>query len=371
MNDKPISGASRRTVLAAVAGAGFVGLSSGRVRALGRYEAVESVIDGMVRDHGFQGVAAVGCGGRIEHVRSAGFWNIARNMPMEPDRQMGVASISKRLTATAVMRLVDQGLLSLDEPVTRWLPDYRADTGSRLTLRRLLSNCSGLADAFMPAVRAAPGLLAEPWISTEEAIRLFASGDLIFEPGARFDYVLVNWIIVQGVIEAATGRPYAEAMRSLVLEPLGMRRTTPIKPNDAASYRTVSPPVEWTNPRPPFLVAGGGYYSTAADLMRFAHRVYDTDFLSRTSRDQLTTIEVKSDSYALGGRMRKVAIQGVEVEAAWDTGSSSGFRSVLGYRLDRQGTVVILNNTAISQRVMDGFAEALLRAHAADHAAAA
>ncbi|HWW12285.1 MAG TPA: serine hydrolase domain-containing protein, partial [Brevundimonas sp.] len=299
---------------------------------------------------------------RITH--AAGMAQIARGVPMRAATSLGIASISKRLTAVAVMRLVDEGRLSLDAPITTWLADYPAETGARITLRRLLSNSSGVPNPFRAAVEADPALLEEPWISTAEAVRRLATGDLVFEPGARFDYVLSNWILVLAILEAVTGRPYAEAMRALVLEPLGMTHTAPAAPPDVMSYRTISPPVEWTNPRPPFLAAGGGYYSTAADLLKFAHHTYDTGFLSQASRTALTTVEVASDSYALGGRMRTVAIGGVEVRAAWETGNTNGYRSVLGHRLDGRGTIVILNNNAISQRTMDEFAEALLRADA-------
>lgn len=213
-------------------------------------------------------------------------------------------------------------------------------------------------------MEAEPALLQPPYIDTAEAVRRFATGDLVFEPGARFDYVLSNWILVLAILGAVTGQPYPDAMRTLVLNPLRMTQTTPVAAPETMSYRTVSPPVEWINPRPPFLAAAGGYYSTAADLLRFAHRVYDTDFLSRASRAALTTIEVASDNYALGGRIRTVSIGGVDVRAAWETGNTSGYRSVLGHRLDGRGAVVILNNTAISQRTMDAFAEALLRADA-------
>lgn len=364
MIDASLSAPNRRMLLWGAGVAAAAGLLPGAARADGRAEAVGAVLDGMVRVHGFQGVVALGRGGRIRTARAVGMAHIAPGIPMRTDTPLGIASISKRLTAVAVMRLVERGVLSLDAPITTWLPDYRADVGARLTLRRLLSNSSGAPNPFRAAVAAEPALLQPPWIDTLEAVRRFATGDLVFEPGAQFDYVLSNWTLVLAILEAVTRQPYAEAMRALVLDPLRMRHTTPVAPAEVTSYRTVSPPVEWTNPRPPFLAAAGGYYSTAADLLRFAHRVYDTDFLAPASRTALTTVEVASDSYALGGRMRTVAIGGVEVRAAWETGNTNGYRSVPGHRLDGRGAVVILNNNAISQRTMDAFAEALLRADA-------
>lgn len=353
---------SRRALLGGVAAVGATGLAPARILARGDDVALSAVVEGMVRDHGYQGVVMLGRGGRVRFARALGMARIEPAIPMQVETPLGIASISKRLTAVAVMRLAEQGALSLDAPITTWLTDYPAATGARITLRRLLSNSSGVPNLFRTAVQAEPALLAEPWIGTAEAIRRFATGDLAFEPGARFDYVLSNWILVLGVIEAVTGKPYPEAMRTLVLDPLRMTRTTLVTPPDQTSYRTVSPPVEWTNPRPPFLAAGGGYYSTAGDLLRFSHQVYDTGFLTPASRAALTTVEVASDNYALGGRMRTVAIGGVDVRAAWETGNTNGYRSVLGHRLDGGGTVVLLNNTAISQRTMDELAEAVLRA---------
>ncbi|RZJ29384.1 MAG: class A beta-lactamase-related serine hydrolase [Brevundimonas sp.] len=140
-------------------------------------------------------------------------------------------------------------------------------------MHRLLSNSSGAPNPFRAVVEAEPALLQPPYIDTAEAVRRFATGDLVFEPGARFDYVLSNWILVLAILGAVTGQPYPDAMRRLVLDPLRMTQTTPVAAPGTMSYRTVSPPVEWINPRPPFLAAAGGYYSTAADLLRFAHPV--------------------------------------------------------------------------------------------------
>ncbi|WP_439472887.1 serine hydrolase domain-containing protein [Brevundimonas sp.] len=362
MIETPLSRPDRRTLLGVAMGAGAASLLPAVARA--DTPAVAAVIEGMVRDHGFQGVVLLGRRGRVQSVHASGMAHIGQGLPMRADTALGIASISKRLTAVAVMRLVEQGRLSLDGPITTWLPDYPAATGAHITLRRLLSNSSGAPNPFRAAVEADPALLREPWVGTAEAVRRLATGDLVFEPGARFDYALSNWILLLAIIEAVTGQPYPEAMRRLVLDPLGMRHTTPVAPPDVMSYRTVSPPVEWTNPRPPFLAAAGGWYSTAADLLGFAHRVYDTRFLSAASRAALTTIEVASDSYALGGRVRTVSIGGTDVRAAWETGNTNGYRSVLGHRLDGRGAVVILNNNAVPQRTMDGFAEALLRAQA-------
>ena len=352
---------SRRMLLAAGPAVLLAEALPGAVKAAPPAEAAAPLIDAMVRDHAFQGVVILGRGGAVRFARAVGSADIDNGVPMAVDTPFGIASISKRLTAVAVMRLVERKRLSLDAPITTYLRQYRADTGARVTLRHLLSNSSGIPSQFLTAAGKDPSLLTTQ-LTTAEAIRRFASGDLIFEPGARFDYALTNWVLITGILEAATGQPYPEIMLELVIKPLGLGATTlDLPPHAAKSYRTLSPPTEWMRTRLDYMAAGGGYFSTAQDMLRFGHAVYDSEFLSRASRLALTNVEVASDSYALGGRVREVAIGGRKRTAAWDTGNTAGYRSVLGDRLDGKGAVVILNNSAMSQRTMDEFADALLQ----------
>ncbi|RYI81192.1 MAG: class A beta-lactamase-related serine hydrolase, partial [Acetobacteraceae bacterium] len=148
MIDAPLSLPNRRTLLGLAAGAGAAGLLPAGAWADSRSGAVAAVIDSMIRDQGFQGVVMLGRGGRARTTHANGMAHIGKAIPMRADTPLGIASISKRLTAVAVMRLVEVGRLSLDAPITTWLPDYPAATGARITLRRLLSNSSGVPNPF-------------------------------------------------------------------------------------------------------------------------------------------------------------------------------------------------------------------------------
>ncbi|MEE3626252.1 serine hydrolase domain-containing protein [Nitrospirillum sp. BR 11752] len=324
----------------------------------------DGVVDAFVRDAGFQGVVMLGRAGKPDYVRTVGYADIEAKAPARADTPYAIASISKWLTTVTVLKLVERGLLDLDAPLTRSLPDYRADTGARLTLRRLLCNASGLPNLFIAQAKADPTLLQAD-LTTAQALARFCQGDLAFEPGARFDYHPVNWIVVIAAVERVTGLPFQAAVRSITLEPLGLKATgatDAMLTAAAPSYRTVNPPDRWRNDRRPYLAASGGYASTAPDLMRAAHGVFDTDFLMAESRRQLTHVEVPAEDYALGGRVRRLTIQGRTVLAGWETGRTAGYRLVLGHRLDGRRTVVLMNNTALSQKTMDQFADALLGA---------
>lgn len=328
-----------------------------------------AVIDDYVRQHNFQGVVALARNGKMAFSRTIGFADMEAKTPMKIDTVFGIASISKMLTAVTVLKLVERGLLSLDQPITTYLPNYRKDTGSRLTLRHLMANDSGLPNLFSPAWKADPTIMDQP-LPTAEAVKRYAEGDLIFAPGERFDYSLSNWIVVLAVVEAVTGRDFETVVRNTTLTPLGLTATTSRPDNKVAvPYTDAAPYMRKPAQRQAYVAAAGGYYSNAPDLMRAAQRIFGTPFLAPSSLQALTTILVPSAGYALGGRIREVAIGSQKVKAAWDTGNTSGYRSVLGHRLDGKGTVVVLNNTSMSQKTLDEFSDALLTALDAGHAA--
>jgi D-alanyl-D-alanine carboxypeptidase len=324
------------------------------------------IVDAFVKEQGFNGVVMLGKAGKPTYARAFGMADIEAGKPATIDTVYAIASISKWLTTTTVLKLVEAGKLSLDAPITTWLPDYRADTGAKVTLRRLLSNSSGVPNGFAAAAKLQPDLPTVK-MSTAEAVKRFCEGDLIFEPGARFDYAFTNFVIVLAVVEAVTGLPFQVAVREIVLDRLGLSATdatqaTADGANTAASYRTVSPLVRRPNPRQPYMAATGGYFSTASDLVKAAHGIFDSAFLSPASQKALRTIEVASDSYALGGRVRTLWVGGKPHPAGWETGNTAGYRSVLGHRYDTRTTVVVLNNTSLSQKALDLFADKLFGA---------
>lgn len=294
--------------------------------------------------------------------RCIGLANIEEGRPVRLDTPFAIGSISKWLTATTLLRLSDQGRIAIDAPISTYLPYFRADVGSRVTLRHLLCNASGIPNGFTPAIKADPSLRSQP-LSTEDGIRRFCQGDLAFQPLEKFDYALTNWMILVGVVEQVTGQPFQQAVKRLTLDALGLPHTGADStfadaPETAVSYATINPPSRRTEPRLPLLAASGGYISTAPDLLRAAHAVFDTGFLSPSARNDLLTVQI--EDYALGGRIKMLRIDGQPRRFAWETGRVLGYRSVLAHRLDNAETLVILNNTDLSQKALDDLAIDLL-----------
>jgi CubicO group peptidase (beta-lactamase class C family) len=344
-----------------LAGAVALGLAEKASATALRGDAANRAVHAFLQAQPFQGVVLIGKAGKPIYSRTVGFADIEAKRPATLDTPYAIASISKWLTSAAILKLVEAGKLDLDAPISTWLPDYRADTGAKVRLRHLMTNISGIPNGFATWTKANPDpdLFKKP-MTTAEAVKLWCSGDLVFEPGTKFDYAMTNWILITAIVEAVTGKTYAQAMTELVLGPLGLARTTPSDPADiAVSYRTLEPLVRQSNDRFAFMAASGGYASTAGDLLRAAHAIFDGGFLSPVRKKALLTVGWPDQDYALGGRVKTLFADGLPRVFAWDTGRAAGYRSVLGHRFDDQTTVVLLNNTSVTQKAMDDFAYAL------------
>lgn len=348
----------RREFLAGAAALGLVENASATVLSGG---AADRAVDAFLRTQPFQGVVLIGKAGRPIYSRTIGFADIEAKKPTTLDTPYVIASISKWLTSTAILKLVEAGKLDLDAPISAYLPDYRADTGGKVKLRHLMTNISGVPNGFSTWTKANPDPdLFKKTFTTAQAVKLWCSGDLAFEPGTKFDYALTNWVIITAIVEAVTGKPYAQAMVELVTGPLGLTHTTPVDPpNIAISYRTLEPLVRQSNDRFPFFAASGGYASTAGDLLKAAYAIFDGPFLPPVRKKDLLTVGWPDQDYALGGRVKSLFADGMPRVFAWETGRAAGYRSVLAHRFDDQTTVVLLNNTSITQKAMDEFAYAL------------
>ncbi|WP_338268658.1 serine hydrolase domain-containing protein [Corallococcus caeni] len=318
-------------------------------------------------DTHFNGVILVGKGSRAEYVEAFGVTNAEAKEPLTRNSRFFVGSVSKWLTSIVVLRLVDEGKLSLDEPILTHLPEYRADTGKQITLRHLISHGSGLPNGLMDAFKKDPSIESETRPQAE-AVTRYASGDLVFTPGTRFDYNITNWILVQAILERVSGQSYAQLAQRLVFKPLRMADSGIAAgeagnvPNLALGYRALEPKVErriYTLPN--YLVTGGGFYSTADDMLRLNHGVLSGKLLSPASRKALLTVERPESAYALGGRVRtyETQVQSAHTVATND-GTSGAYRTVSWRVLDDGRTVIILSNLRPDDSKLFAFTESLL-----------
>lgn len=198
-----------------------------------------------------------------------------------------LASVSKTLTAVAVMRLVEQGRVGLDSPIQRYCPEYPFRQYP-VTVRQLLAHCSGIRHYNSPA----ENYNRRYFPSVAESVGIVANDSLLFPPGTQFHYSTYAFNLLGRLVEHVSGQPFEQAIATLVLAPAAMRRSGSIaqirQAGDAqiadGYTRTLAGQVVPANPlNLSDRVPGAGLVSTASDLARFALALFQHRLLADTT----------------------------------------------------------------------------------------
>lgn len=234
---------------------------------------------------------------RVLWEEAFGLIDKTRNVRPNPETLFCMASLSKIVATVGTMLLVDRGLVNLNEPVTRYLRDFRMTGGEawrRITVRMLLNHSSGL-----PGTHFADVLTILPVAGYAAQLeRSLASQRLKHAPGEMAVYCNDGFTLIERVIAAVTGQPYVDFVSQEILEPLGMRRTRfalePFAPDSFAPGLDAAgrpEPQEYVN------VYAGGLFSTPDDIARLAmmflnegqsdgRRLLSTEAVAEMGRDQ-------------------------------------------------------------------------------------
>jgi CubicO group peptidase (beta-lactamase class C family) len=198
-------------------------------------EGVDAAIDSALADKRLVGtVVLIARDGEPVYRRAAGLADRENKVAMREDAIFRLASITKPIVAIAAMRLVEQGRLGLDDPITKWLPDFRPrlpdGTEAVIRIRHLLTHTSGLGYTFAeeqdgPYHRAGVSDgLETPGLSLADNLKRLASAPLLFPPGESWRYSLAMDVL-GGIIEKETGGDLDSAVAELVMKPLGLSDT--------------------------------------------------------------------------------------------------------------------------------------------------
>ena len=291
-------------------------LASDGGTALGRtspdFDAVDRYIGRQMAANRVPGLAlAITRGDEVIYLK--GYGTAGDGDPMTPDTQLYVASLSKGFTALAVMQLVEEGKIGLDEPVRAYLSDFTTNDrrlSDQITVRELLNQTSGLSDAGFPAYT-----LPQP-DSLGERVESLRDARLVSKPGTEFHYTDPNYAVLARVVEVASGKSFGEYLQDRVFGPLEMDRTTSVLTSGEAPRAGpdlaqghvlafgVPIPREGMDG---FLGGSGGVISTAEDVANYlvmqnsGGRFGDADLVSQESVSLMHTPPRGIDgSYAMG-----------------------------------------------------------------------
>lgn len=245
-------------------------------------EAADSLVRQTYDAHRFGAVVLVARGDTVILRTAVGHANIEHDVAMAPDMVFRIASITKQYTAAAILRLQDEGRLSVDDTIGTHLPDYPAH-GADITLRQLLNHTSGLSHHHTHT---------REDISVDAVLAEFADAALMSEPGTRFSYNNNNYNALGAIIERVTGQSYADYLQQTFFGPLGLEQTRFDDPGVIIPGRVQGYQGRETLRNAPFEsmsvpYAAGALVSTADDLLAWNRALFGGVVVSPAALEQM------------------------------------------------------------------------------------
>jgi D-alanyl-D-alanine carboxypeptidase len=303
-------------------------------------------------------VVTLGGHGRLE-VLTAGVADLGTGRTPQRDDAMRVASVAKAYSGATSLALVSRGVLSLDDRVGTLLPDLPA-AWSEITLRQLLGHTSGIPDfSRSPAFQAAVVASLQDPPPPEQLLGYLEDPAPEFPPGTRYQYSNSDNVVAALMVQAATGRSYAEVLQETVLDPAGLSRTSlPVGsalPDPYLHGYDVSeqpPEDQSTLVAAGWAWASGGVVSTPADLARFIGAYVGGDFADRPTREaQFDVRPGSSEPPGPGENSAGLALFRYDTRCGTvfgHTGNTSGYTQFAAATADGDRTVTVSVNAQIT-----------------------
>jgi D-alanyl-D-alanine carboxypeptidase len=307
-------------------------------------DAVDDYVRAVMQERHIPGAAiAVVKNGRVVKTAGYGLASVEFNVPATPETVFEIGSVSKQMTAAAIMLLVEEGKVNLDEKISKYLPGT-PETWQNVTVRHLLTHTSGIK-----SYTGLSGFELTKRLSRDEFIKALAAHPLDFETGSRYSYSNSGYNLLGHIIETVSGKNYWDFMRERVFRPLGMDKTGDRDPKYVIKNRATG--YEWQNGQ---LVgrdydltdvfAAGAIVSTVTDLAKWEAALRGDTFLKPSSKTQMWTPVTLNDGkpypYGLGWRISDV--RGHKLIA--HSGQTAGFGASLSRFVDDDLTVIALTN---------------------------
>ena len=310
---------------------------------------VDEFVNAELHAQHIPGVAlAVVQDGKIVKAAGYGFSNVELGVATKPESIFQTGSVGKQFTATAVMMLVEEGKVGLDDKISKYFPSAPA-AWKGITVRHLLTHTSGVPDYTSEKTGGAIDMRAD--YTEEELVKKIAGLPLDFPPGEKWSYSNSGYLLLGVLIHHATGEFYGDFLQRRIFQPLQMTSTriiseADIVPNRSAGYRLVKGELknqEWVSPSLN-TTADGALYTNVLDLAKWDAALYTEKLLKRSSFDPMwTPVKLnsgKTSPYGFGWRVAEVnGHRLLEHGGAWQ-----GFTMHISRYVDDRLTIIVMTN---------------------------
>ena len=287
--------------------------------------------------------------GKVILRKGYGMANLELGVPMKPDMVFRIGSITKQFTAAGILMLIEEGRISLDDEITKFIPDYPT-RGNKITIHHLLNHTSGIKsyddlETFHSNIKTD----FQPY----DFMEIFKNEPMDFKPGEQFKYSNSGYFLLGIVIEKVSGKTYEEFIKKRIFEPLGMKNSyydshSRIIPNRAAGYQpTKNGFINADYFSMTWGYAGGALLSTIDDLWIWTRALYSGKVVSQKYFQLMTTPTKyaggKIQNYGYGFWLNPLFGE----KAVYHNGGIFGFLTYVLYLPQKDIFVTVLTNALI------------------------
>ncbi|HEX6334616.1 MAG TPA: serine hydrolase [Flavisolibacter sp.] len=304
--------------------------------------AIENLLNQGLFRTSFNGAVLVAKNGTIVYENYRGFRDLKAKDSITPETPFQIASTTKPLTAAAVLKLAEQGKLSLNDSVSKFFPGFPYP----VTIMMLLSHRSGLPNYLYYMEKS-------PWPRTQQATNQDILKTLMewqppqaVLPGRHFNYCNTNYVVLASIVEKVTGQTFPDYMKATFFDPLEMKNTFVHQANQPLATQSYQPNgAPWTLDFSDGPYGDKNIYSTPRDLLKWDIALYEGKILSKQMLDSAATPYSNEKpgvrNYGLGWRLLMLPNN---KKVVYHTGRWHGFNTIYARLEDEYGTIIILGN---------------------------
>jgi CubicO group peptidase (beta-lactamase class C family) len=308
---------------------------------------METYLNAYLETGYFMGAVLVAHAGEILLSQGYGMANLEHEVPNTPQTKFRIGSVTKQFTATAILKLQEQGLLNVRDSISVYIPDY--PKGERITVHQLLTHTSGIRNfTSLPDAEENQPLK----VTLNKVISWFSNLSLVYTPGDRYQYTNSGYVLLAKIIEVVSGQSYADYLQKHILEPTqmldsGYDQHELILPHRASGYvkneigYQHAPFCDMSQPS-----GAGAMYSTVVDLYQWDRSLYTDRVLNENSRNMMfsSTVRVGETEpkayYGYGWSLSTNHGRDRQVHG----GAINGFRAIISRYPAEQIVIIALSN---------------------------
>ena len=312
----------------------------------------EADFDKLLEDYYVEGpgyAVLITKGGNTIYNKAIGMADIENNIKLTPEHVFRIGSITKQITAVCILKLMEEGKLNLDDPITKFIPDYPIQ-GTHISVKNLLNHTSGIKS--YTGLEIWDSEMRKKDFSPKELIDLFKKEPMDFKPGEALKYNNSGYILLGYIIEQITGVTYEDYVEKEIFEALGMDKSRYGHPKEIVMHRASgytangagevvnAPYLSMTQP-----YAAGSILSTTADMSKWYHAVFMDKIISKESREMAHSPTIlnngKEERYGFGWSLRNLKGSPVITH----NGGINGFTSDSAFLPNESVFITVLSNS--------------------------